>query len=58
VVGAAFLEVAPDVAGTLSAGAPWALYGVLLIVCMLAMPGGIAGAARGAFARLAGSAST
>jgi branched-chain amino acid transport system permease protein len=41
--GAAFIELVPDLAIKLSEAAPWALYGVLLIVCMMAMPGGVAG---------------
>ena len=43
VFGAVFIELVPDVANKISDAAPWALYGVLLIVCMMAMPNGAAG---------------
>jgi branched-chain amino acid transport system permease protein len=41
--GAAFINLVPDLAKQLSDNAPAVLYGVLLIVCMMVMPGGIAG---------------
>ena len=43
--GAAFIELVPDYAKALSDDAPAALYGILLIICMMGMPGGIAGLA-------------
>lgn len=46
--GAMFIEFVPDLAGKLSKAAPFALYGVLLIVCMVVMPGGAAGLVRSA----------
>lgn len=46
--GAVFIEFVPDLAGKLSTAAPFALYGVLLIVCMMVMPGGAAGLVRSA----------
>lgn len=46
--GAVFIELLPDLANQLSEAAPWALYGVLLIVCMMVMPGGLAGLVRSA----------
>ena len=51
--GAAFIEFVPDLANRLSEAAPSALYGVLLIVCMMVMPGGAAGLVRSARAWLA-----
>ena len=53
IFGAAFIELVPDLASKLSSAAPWAIYGVLLIVCMMAMPAGVAGLLQSARARLA-----
>ena len=53
IFGAGFIELVPNFAGKLSDAAPWAIYGVLLIVCMMAMPDGVAGLVRKARARLA-----
>jgi branched-chain amino acid transport system permease protein len=44
--GALFIEFMPNVADQLSKAAPWALYGLLLIVFTVFMPGGIAGFTR------------
>jgi branched-chain amino acid transport system permease protein len=52
-IGAAFIEFVPDLASKLSDAAPAALYGVLLIVCMMVMPGGAAGLVRSVRAWLA-----
>ena len=52
VFGGAFIEVVPDLASKISDAAPWALYGTLLIVCIMAMPGGMAGLVRAAGTRL------
>ena len=41
--GAIFIQFVPNIAEQVSKAAPWAIYGVFLIVCMYAMPGGIAG---------------
>jgi branched-chain amino acid transport system permease protein len=41
--GGAFINLVPDLAKRLSDNAPAVLYGVLLIVCMMVMPGGIVG---------------
>jgi branched-chain amino acid transport system permease protein len=46
--GAAFIQLLPDVANKISPAAPAALYGILLIVFMMAMPGGVAGLVRSA----------
>jgi branched-chain amino acid transport system permease protein len=43
--GGAFINLVPDLAKRLSDNAPAVLYGVLLIVCMMVMPGGIVGLA-------------
>lgn len=51
--GAAFIEVVPDLASGLSTAAPWAIYGALLILCMMAMPTGVVGLWRSARARVA-----
>lgn len=44
--GALFLQFIPNLAGGISKAAPWAIYGVLLILCMFAVPGGAASAVR------------
>lgn len=51
--GAAFIELVPDYAKALSDDAPAALYGVLLIICMMVMPWGVAGLVHQARAWLA-----
>jgi branched-chain amino acid transport system permease protein len=53
VFGAAFIEIIPDVANKFSPAAPAELYGILLIVSMMVMPGGVAGLVRSARFRLA-----
>jgi branched-chain amino acid transport system permease protein len=42
--GAVFVEFIPNIADQISKAAPWAVYGVMLIACVLVMPSGIAGA--------------
>ena len=42
--GALFIQFVPNIADQISKAAPWAIYGVFLIVFMYVMPGGIAGA--------------
>jgi branched-chain amino acid transport system permease protein len=44
IYGAIFIQFVPNIADEISKAAPWAIYGVFLIVFMYAMPGGIAGA--------------
>jgi len=44
IYGALFIQFVPNIADQISKAAPWAIYGVFLIVFMYAMPGGIAGA--------------
>jgi branched-chain amino acid transport system permease protein len=50
--GALFIVFVPNWAGEISQAAPWAIYGVVLIVFMLVMPNGVAGLVRAARARL------
>ena len=51
VFGALFVQFVPNWAQDISKAAPWAIYGVFLIVFMYVMPRGIAGALRLALAR-------
>ena len=50
--GAIFIQFVPNLADQISKAAPWAIYGVLLIVFMFLMPAGINGALRLGWARL------
>ncbi|GIX47494.1 MAG: branched-chain amino acid ABC transporter permease [Candidatus Tectimicrobiota bacterium] len=43
IFGALFIQFVPNYAQDLSKAAPWAIYGVFLILCMYVMPTGIAG---------------
>jgi branched-chain amino acid transport system permease protein len=52
IFGALFIQFVPNWAQDISKAAPWAIYGVFLIVFMYVMPLGIAGALRLAFARV------
>jgi len=49
--GALFIQFVPNWAQDISKAAPWAIYGVFLIVFMYTMPRGIAGAIRTVWAR-------
>jgi len=49
--GAFFIQFVPNWAQDISKAAPWAIYGVFLIVFMYTMPRGIAGAIRAAWLR-------
>jgi len=51
IFGALFIQFVPNWAQEISKAAPWAIYGVFLIVFMYVMPFGIVGAARLAAAR-------
>lgn len=44
--GALFVEFVPTFADQISKAAPWAIYGVLLILCMYLMPSGVVGLIR------------
>jgi len=41
--GAAFVQFVPNLADQISKAAPWAIFGTLLIVLMIVLPGGISG---------------
>jgi branched-chain amino acid transport system permease protein len=58
IVGAFFIQFVPNWAQDISKAAPWAIYGVFLILTMYVMPFGVAGSARRLMARLAGRAGT
>jgi branched-chain amino acid transport system permease protein len=51
--GAVFIQFIPNIADQISKAAPWAIYGVVLIAFMYAMPTGVAGFVRLAQARFA-----
>jgi branched-chain amino acid transport system permease protein len=50
--GALFIQFVPNVADEISKAAPWAIYGIVLIAFMYAMPTGVAGLIRLLWARL------
>jgi branched-chain amino acid transport system permease protein len=52
IYGALFIQFIPNVADQISKAAPWAIYGVFLIVFMYLMPSGVAGLIRLVAARL------
>jgi branched-chain amino acid transport system permease protein len=51
--GAVFIQFIPNIADQISKAAPWAIYGIVLIAFMYAMPSGVAGFLRLARARFA-----
>jgi branched-chain amino acid transport system permease protein len=51
VAGACFVVFVPPLAGSVSKAAPGAVYGALLILCLYAMPAGVAGLLRGLWNR-------
>ena len=51
IFGALFIQFVPNYAQEISKAAPWAIYGVFLIVFMYVMPGGVAGLIRILFGR-------
>ena len=51
--GAIFIQFIPNIADQISKAAPWAIYGIVLIAFMYAMPTGVAGFLRLARARIA-----
>jgi branched-chain amino acid transport system permease protein len=55
IFGALFIQFVPNLAQDISKAAPWAIFGVVLIVCMYVMPHGIAGAVRLLVASIAAS---
>jgi branched-chain amino acid transport system permease protein len=52
IAGAIFIQYVPNVADEISKSAPWAIYGVFLIILMYLMPTGFAGMVRLLMARL------
>jgi branched-chain amino acid transport system permease protein len=52
IFGALFIQFVPNYAQDISKAAPWAIYGIFLIVFMYAMPRGIAGALRALWGRV------
>ncbi len=52
VYGALFIQFIPNIADQISKAAPWAIYGIFLIVFMYVMPTGVAGFIRIVVARL------
>jgi branched-chain amino acid transport system permease protein len=53
IFGAAFIEFVPNIADSFfSKSAPWAIYGVLLVACVYAMPSGVAGVLRSVVRRV------
>jgi branched-chain amino acid transport system permease protein len=46
IAGAIFIQFVPNIADEISKSAPWAIYGVFLILFMYVMPGGVAGLVR------------
>lgn len=53
--GAMFIQFVPNFADQISKAAPWAIYGVFLLVFVYLMPTGVAGFVRLAWARLRGA---
>ena len=53
VFGAIFIEFVPNIADQISKAAPSAIYGIVLIACVYAMPMGVAGGLRFVAARAA-----
>ena len=51
IFGAIFIQYVPNLADEISKSAPWAIYGIFLIVFMYLMPGGVMGILRKAWAR-------
>jgi branched-chain amino acid transport system permease protein len=49
--GALFIQFVPNIADEVSKAAPWAIFGVFMIVFVYLMPTGVAGAARVLLAR-------
>lgn len=54
IFGAIFIQFIPNIAGEISKSAPWAVYGVTLIVFMYLMPDGIVGLVKKIYRRLVG----
>ena len=55
IAGAIFIQFVPNIADEISKSAPWAIYGIFLILLMYLMPTGVAGLISKIFSRLRGS---
>lgn len=55
IFGAIFIQFVPNIADEISKSAPWAIYGIFLIVFMYLMPFGVSGMFARLFARLRGA---
>jgi branched-chain amino acid transport system permease protein len=51
IFGAIFIQFVPNIADQVSKAAPWAIYGIVLIVFMYLMPGGVSGLIRKSWRR-------
>ena len=47
IVGGFFIQFVPNFANDISDAAPWAIYGLAMLVCMYTMPNGLVGALNG-----------
>jgi len=54
IAGAIFIQFVPNIADEISKSAPWAIYGIFLILLMYLMPTGVAGLISKIFSRLRG----
>ena len=54
IFGAIFVVYVPNLADAITKAAPWAIYGLVLLGCMYAMPRGIAGLVQDVWGRLVG----
>lgn len=52
ILGGIFIQFIPNISESVSKAAPWAIYGIFLILCMYLMPGGVVGLVRMAAYRL------
>ena len=52
IYGALFIQFVPNIADSISKAAPWAIFGIFLIVFVHLLPGGVAGAVQQGIARL------
>jgi len=53
IVGGFFIQFVPNLANDISDAAPWAIYGLAMLLCMYAMPHGVVGSIKPWLARLA-----
>jgi branched-chain amino acid transport system permease protein len=53
IVGGFFIQFVPNFANDISDAAPWAIYGLAMLLCMYTMPNGIVGTLKPWFQRMA-----